>query len=120
MILQNRFCNLSPDFQRFLKIDEQVVSSEGASGHNVEYVLKLAEWLHKEVPDAWDDHLFSIEVEVRRMVEERGLCLTTLMGERREESVVTTSKSLMASAGEGNRGTFIDTCKKEARLMRKL
>ena len=33
------------------------MSSEGASGHNVEYVLKLAEWLHKEVPDAQDDHL---------------------------------------------------------------
>ena len=64
------------------------MSSEGASGHNVEYVLKLAEWLHKEAPDAWDDHLFSIEVEVRRMVKERGLCLTTLMGKRTEESSV--------------------------------
>jgi len=76
------------------EIAQQVVSSEGASGHNVEYVLKLAEWLHKEVPNAWDDHLFSIEVEVRRMVEERGLCLTTLMGERTEESVRATSKGL--------------------------
>jgi len=92
------------------EIAKQVVSSEGASGHNVEYVLKLAEWLHKEVPDAWDDHLFSIEVEVRRMVEERGLCLTTLMGERMEDSAVTTSKGLVVSAGEGSRDTFIDTC----------
>ena len=88
------------------------MSSEGASGHNVEYVLKLAEWLHKEVPNAWDDHLFSIEVEVRRMVVERGLCLPTLMGERREESVTTTSQGLTDSA---SMGTFIDTCEKQTR-----
>ena len=78
----------------------------------MEYVLKLAEWLHKAVPDAWDEHLFSIEMEVRRMVEERGLCLTTLMGERTEESVRATSKGLTVSA---SMGTFIDTCEKQTR-----
>ena len=59
----------------------QVVSSTGASGHNVEYVLKLAEWMHKTVPNVWDEHLFAIEVEVRRLVSERGLSLATLIGE---------------------------------------
>ena len=59
----------------------QVVSSTGASGHNVEYVLKLAEWMHKTVPHVWDEHLFAIEVEVRRLVSERGLSLATLIGE---------------------------------------
>ena len=60
----------------------------------------------------WDDHLFSIKVEVRRMVVERGLCLPTLMGERREESVTTTSQGLTDSA---SMGTFIDTCEKQTR-----
>ena len=87
-------------------IYEQVVSSEGPSGHNVEYVLKLAEWLHKAVPDAWDEHLFSIEMEVRRMVAERGLCLTTLMGEKVEGLMAATSEGLTVSPSVARRGTF--------------
>ena len=74
------------------------MSSEGGSGHNVEYVLKLTEWLHKTVPFACDDHLFSIETEVRRMVEARGLGLTTLMGKRTDDESVATSKGLTGSA----------------------
>ena len=91
----------------------QVVSSEGPSGHNVEYVLKLAEWLHKAVPDAWDEHLFSIEMEVRRMVEERGLCLTTLMGEKVEGLMTATSEGLTVSPSAARRGTFTYTCEKK-------
>merc|ERR1719402_965526 len=95
------------------EIAEQVVSSEGASGHNVEYVLKLAEWLHKAVPDAWDEHLFSIEMDVRRMVEERGLCLTTLMGEKVEGLMTATSEGLTVSPSAARRGTFTYTCEKK-------
>ena len=95
------------------EIADQVVSSEGPSGHNVEYVLKLAEWLHNAVPDAWDDHLFSIESEVRRMVTERGLCLTTLMGEKAEGVVVTSSEGATVSPSASRRGTFTYTCEKK-------
>ena len=39
-------------FQNMFKLPiVQVVNSSGPSGHNVEYVLKLAEWLHKTLPD---------------------------------------------------------------------
>jgi len=95
-------------------IAEQVVSSEGPSGHNVEYLLKLAEWMHKAVPDAWDEHLFSIEMEVRRMVAERGLCLTTLMGEKVEGLMVATSEGLTVSPSAAPEcGTFTYTCEKK-------
>jgi len=94
-------------------IAEQVVSSEGPSGHNVEYLLKLAEWLHKTVPEAWDEHLFSIETEVRRMVAERGLCLTTLMGEKVEGLMVAASEGLTVSTSAARRGTFTYTCEKK-------
>jgi cation transport protein ChaC len=94
-------------------IAEQVVSSEGPSGHNVEYLLRLAEWLHTAVPDAWDEHLFSIEMEVRRLVAERGLCLTTLMGEKVEELMVATSENLRVSPSAARRGTFTHTCEKK-------
>jgi len=62
-------------------IAEQVVNSSGPSGHNVEYVLKLAEWLHKTLPDVYDDHLYSVEFQVRLQVAQKQLCLKTLMGE---------------------------------------
>ena len=78
----------------------------------MEYVLKLAEWLHMAVPEAWDEHLFSIEMEVRRLVAERGLCLTTLMGEKVEGLMESTSESLTVSAGAGRRG-FANTCEKK-------
>ena len=94
------------------QIAEQVVTSSGPSGHNVEYVLKLAEWLHMAVPEAWDEHLFSIEMEVRRLVAERGLCLTTLMGEKVEGLMESTSESLTVSPGAGRRG-FANTCEKK-------
>jgi len=95
-------------------IAEQVVSSEGPSGHNVEYLLKLAEWMHKAVPDAWDEHLFSIEMEVRRLVAERGLCLTTLMGEKVEGLMVATSEGLTVSPSAAPEcGTFTYTCEKK-------
>ena len=36
----------------------QVVESEGPSGHNVEYVLRLAAWQREALPHIKDDHLY--------------------------------------------------------------
>ena len=47
----------------------------------MEYVLKLAEWIRKNLPDVVDDHLFDIEKAVRKKIEDFGLCLTSLMGD---------------------------------------
>lgn len=63
-------------------IADQVVSSRGAAGHNVEYVLRLAEFFREQVPECRDAHLFQLEQLVRLRVKEARLCLQTLMGQR--------------------------------------
>ena len=68
-------------------IAEQVVTSSGPSGHNVEYVLRLAEWLHSTLPSVHDHHLFSIEAYVRNKVKERNLNLKNLMGEDKMQNI---------------------------------
>jgi len=67
-------------------IAEQVLYCRGDKGHNVEYVLKLAEWIRAQLPEVVDDHLFSIEKCVREKIDQRGLCLTSLMGNDHDES----------------------------------
>lgn len=59
----------------------QVLQCRGDKGHNVEYVLKLAEWIQEKLPEVHDDHLFDIEKAVRRKIDERGLCIKSLMGD---------------------------------------
>lgn len=94
-------------------IAEQVVSSSGPSGHNVEYLLKLAEWMHDTLPGVLDDHLFMIELEVRLKVKQRGLCLQTLMGEKETLVEVTTTEPNPDSPSAARRGTFAYTCEKK-------
>lgn len=43
----------------------KVVNSRGVAGHNVEYVLKLANWFRAAMPDVVDDHLFTLETHIR-------------------------------------------------------
>jgi len=97
-------------------IAEQVVTSSGPSGHNVEYVLKLAEWLHKTLPEVYDDHLYSVEYQVRVKVEERKLCMKTLMGELEpsvpgaEMVAAEPQAEPQVSPHAARRGTFAYTC----------
>ena len=48
-------------------IARQVLTAEGPSGHNVDYVLELARALRQLGTD--DDHAFALETEVRRLVD---------------------------------------------------
>ncbi|XP_066939662.1 putative glutathione-specific gamma-glutamylcyclotransferase 2 [Macrobrachium rosenbergii] len=45
-------------------IAEQIAKSHGPSGPNSEYLLKLAQFMRKEIPQASDDHLFELEAAV--------------------------------------------------------
>ncbi|XP_048516266.1 glutathione-specific gamma-glutamylcyclotransferase 1 isoform X2 [Athalia rosae] len=63
-------------------IATQITECSGPSGHNVEYVLRLADFMHKYLPEANDEHLFSLEMLVRARVKELKMCLTTLMGNK--------------------------------------
>ena len=58
----------------------QVVHSSGKAGHNVEYVLKIAQWMRHTLPSVEDDHLYSLEYHIRRLVRRKGLVMSELMG----------------------------------------
>lgn len=62
------------------EIADQILSSSGPSGHNVEYLLRLAEYVRMHSPETRDDHLFLLEALVRRGIQDRGLAMKELMG----------------------------------------
>jgi len=101
-------------------IADQVIRSAGPSGHNVEYVLRLADWVHQMLPHVHDDHLFSIETQVRIKIKERNLCLKSLMGEKDEEVEVDSDgehqdyhQHHQHSPSAERRATFTFTCEKK-------
>lgn len=77
-------------------IADQIVESRGPSGHNVEYLLRLADFVREQVPEASDEHLFALEALVRDRVEARQLCLQTLMGEVPSKGPVPAAEPLPA------------------------
>jgi cation transport protein ChaC len=62
------------------EIARQIVECSGPSGHNAEYLLRLANFMHECVPEAVDEHLFTLEFLVKSRIKEQNLCLKTLMG----------------------------------------
>jgi cation transport protein ChaC len=62
-------------------IASQFVECSGPSGHNVEFLLRLAGFMHEYLPEAVDEHLFTLEFLVRSRIKEQNLCLKTLMGD---------------------------------------
>ncbi|XP_076634831.1 putative glutathione-specific gamma-glutamylcyclotransferase 2 isoform X1 [Colletes latitarsis] len=63
-------------------IATQISECSGPSGHNVEYLLRLAEFMHRYLPEAQDEHLFTLELLVRSRIKEENMCLRLLMGDR--------------------------------------
>lgn len=72
-------------------IANQIVECAGNSGHNVEYLLRLANFVRENIPEAVDEHLFTLERLVRSQIKEKNLCLKTLMGENK--SVIDDSRA---------------------------
>ena len=56
------------------------------------------------------EHLFSIEAEVRAKIQERDLCLATLMGAKEEVEVAAAPGQDQHSPSAARRGTFAFTC----------
>ncbi|XP_071535248.1 putative glutathione-specific gamma-glutamylcyclotransferase 2 [Panulirus ornatus] len=63
------------------EIATQITQCSGPSGHNVEYLLRLAEFMRENIPEGYDDHLATLEALVRLRIKENNLCLKTLMGD---------------------------------------
>ncbi|CRK87906.1 CLUMA_CG001693, isoform A [Clunio marinus] len=62
------------------KIAEQISTSSGPSGHNVEYLLRLAIFMREEIPGVHDEHLFGLEKLVREELIKRKVCIISVMG----------------------------------------
>jgi len=45
-----------------------VVACHGASGSNVDYVVKLAEFIRDQIPEDEDEHLFQLECKVKELL----------------------------------------------------
>lgn len=67
-------------------IAQEIVESHGPSGHNVEYLLRLASFMRDELNGITvsDDHLFDLEMLVRKELDRRKICVHTLMGRQPE------------------------------------
>lgn len=50
------------------------------SGHNVEYLLRLAIFMREEIPGVHDEHLFMLEKLVREELTRRKMCMFSVMG----------------------------------------
>lgn len=63
-------------------IAQEIADCRGASGTNVEYLLRLANFMRDELDgvSVEDDHLFELETMVRRILDERNVSVHSLMG----------------------------------------
>ncbi|CAH1133392.1 unnamed protein product [Ceutorhynchus assimilis] len=62
------------------EIADQIINCKGESGHNVEYLVRLANFMRHHFPDKCDNHLYSLEEKVLDIVRTKEMCLKTLMG----------------------------------------
>lgn len=65
-------------------VAKQIVECEGPSGHNAEYLLRLATFMHEEIPEIWDEHLFQLETLVLSELRKRNIPLWSVMGMNRD------------------------------------
>lgn len=90
------------------EIANQIVNSSGNSGHNVEYLLKLAEFIRENIPEAIDDHLFTLENLVRSIIEREKLSLDELMGGKTVKNKLKEGGAVDESDDDGNVGNVDD------------
>jgi len=62
------------------RIASQITDCRGPAGHNVEYLLRLAEFVKAHIPECYDEHLLGLEALVRARVSAADLCLKDMMG----------------------------------------
>lgn len=100
------------------QIATQIVGCKGATGHNVEYLLRLAEFMREFIPEGYDEHLLTLETLVRMRVKEYNLCLDTLMGERPRSRRPSTEEQNLQVQFEERRDTFQFSAKVPTKKLR--
>ncbi|CAG9855302.1 unnamed protein product [Phyllotreta striolata] len=61
-------------------IANEIINCKGPCGTNVEYVIRLANFMREHFAEENDAHLFTIEEEVLMIMDDRKICLSSLMG----------------------------------------
>jgi len=61
------------------KIARQILGATGPSGHNVEYLLRLAEFVREHIPESFDEHLQELERQVKGLASEGSVHLPSLL-----------------------------------------
>lgn len=69
------------------EVAKQVTECKGEAGHNIEYVLRLAEFFRNNLPEVIDEHLFTLEALVLQKMTENNINLAeeTLPTQAKEE-----------------------------------
>ncbi|KAF5283366.1 hypothetical protein FQA39_LY04742 [Lamprigera yunnana] len=62
-------------------IANQITDCRGASGYNVEYLLRLAKVMRHHFPYEDDEHLYSLEKLVISKIKDNNMCFKSLMGD---------------------------------------
>lgn len=76
------------------ELANQIVSASGTCGHNVEYVIRLADFMRERIPEVNDEHLYLLEEHVRMKIKERKLRLDILMGPHYVNPIALISRTL--------------------------
>lgn len=71
----------------------QVIGCKGNCGTNVEYVFRIAEFIHANIPEEKDEHLFLLERKIRENLEMSSLVPTnhsdcSLMNVPQDEAII--------------------------------
>jgi glutathione-specific gamma-glutamylcyclotransferase len=68
-------------------IAREIATSRGPSGHNIEYLLRLAIFMKTEWPGADDPHLFELERLVHGFMEQLEISPNSVMGTRSVQQI---------------------------------
>ncbi|KAF2363609.1 Glutathione-specific gamma-glutamylcyclotransferase [Trinorchestia longiramus] len=108
-------------------IASEIISSSGPTGHNVEYLLRLAEFMRDHIPEGYDEHLLLLEMHVRNIIKEKSMCLETLMGDpplhrsrhpSTDEPPVGAAGPMVAAVANERRDTFQFSAKVPVKKLR--
>lgn len=83
------------------EIAKQIADCTGDSGHNVEYVVRLANFMREHFPSECDNHLYRLEKEILTIVEQSKMCMKAIMGNG--EGCVKFVKRTIANRHQPNR-----------------